>query len=51
MTRIVGLFRTEKLELELLNICACFKASWQGRPVNVRGEDRRFQKQGGVGAG
>ena len=51
MTKMVRLFRTKKLKLELLNVCACFKASWQGRPESVRREDRRFQKQGGIGTG
>ena len=50
MTKMVRLFRTKKLKLELLNVCACFKASWQGRPESVRREDR-FQKQGGIGTG
>ena len=51
MKKMVRLFRTKKLKLELLNVCACFKASWQGRPDSVRREVRRFQKQGGIGTG
>ena len=48
---MVRLFRTKKLKLEFLNDCACFKASWQGRPESARREDKRFQKQGGIGTG